>query len=143
MEKGKPAWYVKNDSNFFDEPHSEAEIENYVRELLQTYRDDENNDVWKIARESSKYVHPTQKPVKLPAKCILASSKKGDIVLDLFGGSGSTLIAAEQTGRTARLMEFDPIFCDAIRKRYHKFMTGNESGWEEATAPVNHEHDVV
>ena len=67
-------------------------------------------------------VHPTMKPVALVERCIENSSKPGERVLDLFGGSGSTLIAAEKTGRTAYLMELDPIYCDVIVNR-----------WEQAT----------
>lgn len=58
------------------------------------------------------------KPIELVAKAIQNSSCKGDIVLDLFGGSGSTLIAADQTGRTCHAMELDPKYCDVIVKRY-------------------------
>jgi len=57
------------------------------------------------------------KPVALAAKAISNSSHSGDDVLDLFGGSGTTLLAAEQTGRTAHLMELDPKYCDVIVKR--------------------------
>lgn len=64
--------------------------------------------------------HPTMKPTKLVARLIENSSKPGWIVLDPFGGSGSTLIAAEATGRVARLIELDPKFVDVIVKRYVK-----------------------
>lgn len=73
--------------------------------------------VWEVARES-KTVHPTQKPVELPTRAILNSSEPGDIVLDFFGGSGSTLIAAEETGRICYTAELDPQYCDAIVNRY-------------------------
>ena len=80
-------------------------------------------DVWEMPRESvDKYEHPTQKPDWLPMRAILNSSKRGEIVLDLFGGSGSTLIAAEKTGRIAYLMELDPRYCDVIRKRYKAYV---------------------
>jgi DNA modification methylase len=62
--------------------------------------------------------HPTMKPVKLFARLIKNSSKSGDIVLDPFGGSGTTLITAEQLGRRARLIELDPRYCDIIVRRY-------------------------
>lgn len=62
--------------------------------------------------------HPTMKPIRLCARCIQNSSKRGGIVIDLFGGSGSTLVAAEQINRSAYLMELDPRFCDVIVKRY-------------------------
>jgi DNA modification methylase len=66
-------------------------------------------------------VHLTEKPVELAARAIQYSSKPGENVLDLFGGSGSTLIAAEQTGRRALLMEIDPLYCDVIVQRWEQF----------------------
>jgi DNA modification methylase len=70
------------------------------------------------------YVHPTQKPTTLIEACINNSSQAGDIVLDLFGGSGSTLIACEKTGRTARLSEIDPRFATVIINRWEKLTGG-------------------
>ena len=67
--------------------------------------------------------HPTMKPVELFARLIANSSRKGDIVLDIFGGSGTTLIASEQLDRQARLMELDPHYCDIIIARWEK-LTG-------------------
>jgi DNA modification methylase len=66
-------------------------------------------------------VHLTEKPVELAVRAIEYSSRRGENVLDLFGGSGSTLIAAEQTGRRAFLMELDPLYCDVIVARWRKF----------------------
>ena len=71
-------------------------------------------------------LHPTVKPVALIADAIRDCSKRGDIVLDCFGGSGSTLIAAEKTGRCARLIEFDPLYCDTIIRRWEK-LTGKRA----------------
>lgn len=68
--------------------------------------------------------HPTMKPVRLFAYQIANSSKKGDVVLDTFGGSGTTIIACEQLGRKARLVELDPHYCDVILARWEK-LTGN------------------
>lgn len=76
------------------------------------------DDVWEFPRPKRSDVHPTMKPIKLCAEAINNSSKPGEIVLDLFGGSGSTLIAAEETGRSCYMMELDPAYCDVIRKRY-------------------------
>jgi len=76
--------------------------------------------------DKSKNVHPTQKPVFIPEEAIKNSSKQNQIVLDLFGGSGSTLIAAERTNRHAYLMELDPKYCDVIVKRWEDF-TGNKA----------------
>lgn len=80
-------------------------------------------NVWGLRRDSTgKYTHPTQKPVALSVRAIKNSSNKGDVVLDMFGGSGSTLIAAEQTDRTCLMLELDPKYCDVIRKRYDNFI---------------------
>lgn len=79
-------------------------------------------NLWVVKRDTARdYEHPTQKPVSLCEKPMKRCSKPGDIVLDLFGGSGSTLIAAEQLNRRACLMEIDPVFCDVIRRRYEEF----------------------
>jgi DNA modification methylase len=66
-------------------------------------------------------LHPTVKPVQMIADAIKDVSGRGEIVLDLFGGSGSTLIAAEKTGRRAYLCELDPIYCDRILARWEAF----------------------
>ena len=71
-------------------------------------------------------MHPTVKPVALIADAIRDCSRRGEIVLDCFGGSGSTLIAAEKTGRRARVIEFDPLYCDTIVRRWQLF-TGKEA----------------
>jgi len=85
---------------------------------------------------SVKRVHPTQKPLELCQWFTNKFSDSGNIVLDLFGGSGSTLIACEQTNRTCYMMELDPKYCDVIRKRYAKH-TGEEESWQEATPPAH------
>jgi len=82
--------------------------------------------VWELKKESKNEFHPTQKPVELPERAIFNSSKMGDTVLDLFGGSGSTLIACEKINRNARLMELDPKYCDVIVKRWEDF-TGKKA----------------
>lgn len=71
-------------------------------------------------------LHPTMKPIKLISKFILNSSKEGDIVGDIFGGSGSTLIACEQLHRKCRMMELDPKYVDVIIKRWEDF-TGKKA----------------
>ena len=79
-------------------------------------------DVWPIKKVNPQsMVHLTEKPNELAARAIAYSSRPGEHVLDLFGGSGSTLIAAEQTGRQAFLMELDPLYCDVIVQRYQQF----------------------
>lgn len=88
----------------------------------------DESDLWEIARESGRvYKHPTQKPPALPRRAIENSTKPRDVVLDLFGGSGPTLVACEQTGRTAYLMEHDPRYCDVIRNRYAALVGDTEA----------------
>ena len=83
--------------------------------------DKSQSDVWQMSRgNTSGYVHPTQKPVELIAKAITNSSHPQNIILDPFGGSGSTLIAAHKLGRTAYLMELDEHYCDIICKRFQQ-----------------------
>jgi len=86
------------------------------------------SDLWKIKKDS-KYQHPTQKPVELPSRAITNSSRPQNIILDLFGGSGSTLIACEKLNRKARIMELDPIYCDVMIKRWEQF-TGKKAELE-------------
>ena len=90
--------------------------------------------VWELKKEARNDYHPTQKPVELPERAINNSSKNGQIVLDLFGGSGSTLIACEKTSRHARLMELDPKYCDVIVKRWQEF-TGKQATHAETGKP--------
>lgn len=89
--------------------------------------DRKQSDVWDIPRPKVSEEHPTMKPVTLVAKAIVNSSRKNDVVIDFFGGSGTTLIAAEQTERKCRMMELDPKYCDVIVKRY-KELSGNTLG---------------
>jgi len=91
--------------------------------------------VWQIGRDAQvSYDHPTQKPVALPEEAIKNSSKGEDVVLDLFGGSGSTLIACEKTGRINRSMELDPKYCDVIVQRWQEF-TGKTATLESTGQP--------
>ena len=83
--------------------------------------------VWSVNKDSSsKYLHPTQKPVELGSIALENCTKVKELVLDLFGGSGSTLIAAEKTNRKANLMELDPKYCQVILDRWQKY-TGKKA----------------
>ena len=85
------------------------------------------SDIWLIPRDPSQhYIHPTQKPVALAQRAIRNSSRAGDAVLDLCGGSGSTLIACEQEARRALIVELDPRYADAIVARWESF-TGKKA----------------
>ncbi len=88
--------------------------------------DDSDSTTWRIEKPKKNADHPTMKPIALCARAIQNSSKPGELVLDPFGGSGSTLIACEQTGRTCFTMEFDPIYCDVILRRFEEF-TGQKA----------------
>jgi len=86
----------------------------------------DQGDVWFVDKPRVNDLHPTMKPVELVERAITNSSKSRDIVLDLFGGSGTTLIASERTGRSARLMELDPKYVDVIVQRWQDY-TGNKA----------------
>jgi len=92
------------------------------------------------ARDHELAMHPTVKPVAMVADAIRDCSKRGDTVLDGFGGSGTTLIAAEKTGRVGRLIEYDPLYCDTVVRRWEaltgKAATDAQTGerFEDATA---------
>ena len=88
--------------------------------------DRKQSDVWDFERPTKSEEHPTMKPVPLVAKAIMNSSKKGNNVLDLFGGSGTTLIACEQTERRCFMSELDPKYCDVIIQRWENF-TGEQA----------------
>jgi DNA modification methylase len=81
-------------------------------------------------------VHLTEKPVELALRAIQYSSRQGEHVLDLFGGSGSTLIGAEQTDRRAFLVEMDPAYCDVIVQRWQDF-TGQQAMHENGQSFID------
>lgn len=99
----------------------------------------ENNkysNIWNIPKPNKSEEHPTMKPVSLVARAVINSTKEGEIVYDPFLGSGTTIIACEQTNRTCYGIELDPKYCDVIRKRYAKFI-GKESEWLAVTPAEN------
>lgn len=114
-------------------PHLNGNIKN-ITELLNSTNAEESFheamvflDAWLIHRtHTNDYEHPTQKPLSLHEKPLKRCSSPGNIVIDLFGGGGSTLISCEQLGRKARLIEQDPIFCDVIVRRWER-LTGKKA----------------
>jgi DNA modification methylase len=86
----------------------------------------DQGDVWHVAKPKINQLHPTMKPVSLIERAIRNSSRRGDLVLDPFGGSGSTLIACEKTGRKAALVELEPKYVDVIIRRWEAY-TGREA----------------
>jgi len=105
-------------------------------------------NVWEYRGANSRHagrmeeltLHPTVKPVQMIADAIRDVSGRGEIVLDLFGGSGSTLIAAEKTGRSGYLCELDPIYCDRILARWEAYAKDEAEqlvcGWQPAAATL-------
>src|SRR5450631_3348848 len=90
------------------------------------YGDKTQSTLWQEKKPAANRIHPTAKPVELVERALLNSSKAGDVVTDLFGGSGSTLIGCERRGRHARLMEIDPKYADCIVRRYQEY-TGKQA----------------
>ena len=97
------------------------------------YADRTQTTVMEFNKPKKNDVHPTMKPVEMLVYLLQNSSKRGDVVLDTFGGSGSTLIACEQTGRVCKTVELDPRYCDAIRRRWAEFKHGEDCDWAKLT----------
>lgn len=109
---------------------TKGEMTKMLQEILGA---DEPTDVLRYDKPSSSKLHPTMKPVEMFARLIKNSSRPGDIVLDLFGGSGTTMIACEKTGRVCRMVELDPHYCDVIRRRWAEFVHGEGCDWQSLT----------
>jgi hypothetical protein len=150
-ELGKTATVVKIKKGLKKEPAETYEITDFAKAMLKMQKnvlatwepigygwlDDEKrlyplqdrqqSDLWQISRPQKSEKHPTMKPIALAGRAIMNSSHTGDVTLDLFGGSGTTLLAAEQSDRVNCSMELDPKYCDVIVKRYIKFLESDES----------------
>ena len=119
--KGKRYGSVWNFTNQEITKMKKEELLNIVLEQKKFY------SIWQEKKDNpNEYVHPTQKPVSLSARAIRSSTDIGDNVIDLFGGSGSTVMACEQTGRNCYTMELDPKYCDVIIKRWET-LTGEKA----------------
>ena len=122
-------WWPGTDLNrvFLATPRHEPIFYCHVAgEKDRWYGDKTQSTLWEENKPSANRLHPTMKPVELIERALINSSKFGDIVVDLFGGSGSTLIGCERCGRHARLMEIDPTYADCIIRRYQDF-TGKQA----------------
>ena len=97
------------------------------------YSDRCQTTVLEFNKPSKNIGHPTAKPIEMLVYLIQNSSQHNELIADFFGGSGSTLIAAEQTGRKAYLMELDEKYCDVIRKRWAEFVHGENCDWQALT----------
>jgi DNA modification methylase len=107
------------------------------------YSDRKQTTVMEFDKPGRNGEHPTMKPVALFEYQMCNSSKRGDIVLDMFAGSGTTVIAAERTGRVARVMELDPKYCDVIRRRWAEFTSGEGCDWQALTPVVKEEAEQI
>lgn len=126
--KGKdPQWYGdKSQATVVDFHKSEEELIAWAKRMKRAETAGQTT-IWSMKRDNTQeYVHPTQKPVELIVYAIANSSKEGDVVLDLFGGSGSTMIACEKSGRISRTMELDPKYVDVIIERWEGY-TGEKA----------------
>lgn len=103
------------------------------------YGDRAQTTVMEFNKPKKNDVHPTMKPTEMLCYLLKNSTKAGDIVLDTFGGSGSTLIACEQLGRKCRTMELDPKYCDVIRKRWAEHKFGEGCNWQTKTPVIGKE----
>ena len=99
------------------------------------YGDRSQTTVMEFNKPKKNDVHPTMKPVEMLVYLLRNSTMRGNVVLDTFGGSGSTLIACEETGRVCRTMELDPKYCDVIRRRWAEFKFGEGCDWKAKTRP--------
>lgn len=125
------SWATEHKIDAFKREYDDIKREYYTSRAYFNNTHDNMNNVWHFARTSvaeraDTGGHATPKPLVLCARAIKSSSRENDIVLDLFGGSGSTLIACEQNGRKSRLMELDPKYVDVIVNRWQK-LTGKEA----------------
>lgn len=123
----KHNWYGGSQNTIIDdtkrlEDMNKAEL----KELVHALRDGGETSVIYCDKPLHASLHPTMKPVKLVARFLINSSKEGDLVADIFGGSGTTIIAAEQLKRRCIMMELDPHYCDVIIKRWEDY-TGKKA----------------
>lgn len=104
--------------------------EELIKILEDTYRERISTTIIEEDKPTINDLHPTMKPIKLLSRLIKNSSRVDECVLDLFGGSGSTLIACEQLSRTCYMIELDPKYCDVIIKRWET-LTGKKAELEK------------
>jgi DNA modification methylase len=104
----------------------------FEKSSFNGFRD--QTEVWEVDRPRDSKLHPTMKPIELCCKGIENSSPREGLIMDLFGGSGSTLIACEKLNRKCRMMEIDPIYCQVIIDRWEKFTNKKAEKCQELAA---------
>lgn len=105
------------------------------------YSDRKQTTVLEFSRPTRSDLHPTQKNIDMLEYMLGNSSKRGDIVIDTFGGSGSTLMACERLDRVCRMVELQPSYADVIRRRWAEFVHGKDCDWQSLTPVVGHLED--
>lgn len=141
QQKTEPILYLTDEEYSTEEASYQGVIYGWkFGDRHEWYGGRKQSNVWEFDKPQRNGDHPTTKPIGLVAKAISNSSKTGDIVLDLFLGSGSTLIACEQTGRTCFGMELSEAYTDVVRKRWAKYVYGDgaleNDKWIELTPVV-------
>ena len=113
---------IRTETTVFDDEKPIDELSNKeLKELVRNYRQAVPTSIIRENKPSKSEEHPTMKPVKLIARLVANSSREGEAVLDIFGGSGTTMIACEQLGRSCYMMELDPHYADVIIERWQNF----------------------
>lgn len=113
---------IRTETTVFDDEKPIDELSNKeLKELVRNYRQALPTSIIRENKPSKSEEHPTMKPVKLIARLVANSSRDGEAVLDIFGGSGTTMIACEQLGRSCYMMELDPHYADVIIERWQNF----------------------
>lgn len=130
--RGGGTWYWnRSEKNEFLKKASKGELKEVLEHMV------DGQAIWKVGKDDvSSYLHPTQKPVEINQRVLENFTEPGDVVLDLFGGSGSNLIACEKTRRKCRMMELDPKYVQTIIKRYMEYV-----GEEAELKCINREFD--
>lgn len=140
--KGSKAQFYgdRTNTNVWDLQNDEEKLVKWAKKVLNADKQGRTT-IWTMSRDKvNEYVHPTQKPVELIETALKNSSKEGDIVLDLFAGSGSTIIACEKFGRIAYTMELDPKYVATVLTRYAQY-TGKEPVRESDGTPWSAFHN--
>ena len=140
LEVHQTLYWVKNSfvlGRFDYHYQSESILYGWISgEAHRWFSDRCQTNILKFDKPKCNDVHPSMKPVEMLVYLVKNSSAPGDVVLDNFGGSGSTLIACEQTGRKCRMMELDPRYCDVIRRRWAEFVHGEGCDWQSLTPAI-------
>jgi DNA modification methylase len=129
-EEEYKTWQKEAKGKGFKKEYEEIKKEWYSTRAYFDNTHDNMNNVWHFKRTSAEERkttggHATPKPLELCERAINTSSRKGELILDFFGGSGSTLIASEKLGRKCRMIELDERYCDVIRRRYTQWAKEN------------------